>query len=166
MNDARKSSLVAMLLMTLVTAAHGADSAATVGERPSQAESPLGVTAASDVPTSPSSSPVQPISVVSIDTQATGLAEDFRTRLSTVAEQLRMDERSVVRLRSFLPDSGSLELGISMAQKTLKRVRDELIALGVKPVRILKEELREYTQHQSKGKRPIMEVQVEKTDRR
>ena len=82
-----------------------------------------------------------------------------------IAEQLRMDEQAVVRLRSYLPETGSLELGMGMAQKALQRVRDGLIALGVKPVRILKEELREFVQRQGNPKRPGVEAQIEKRER-
>lgn len=166
MKEVWKFSVAAMLLLTLASAAHSADVTSTVGERPLQAEALLSIATPADLSAAPGTAPVQPIAVISIDTQGTGLADDFQARLSTIAEQLRMDERSVVRLRSFFPDSGSLELGISLAQKTLKRVRAELIALGVKPVRILKEEIREYTLHQNKGKRPGIEIQIEKTDRR
>lgn len=166
------------MLGSVVFAAHSADvtpaprlrmdtttALPSVVERPLQSDVVPVWTTASDNTSSQPGTPPLGTAVNSNDLLATGISEDFEAGLSAIAEQLRMDERTVVRLRSYLPDSGSLEFGMGMAHKALQRVRDGLIALGVKPVRILKEELREYAQRQGNAKRPGVEVQIEKKDR-
>lgn len=90
---------------------------------------------------------------------------DLNLALSKLVAELKLNNGAVVRLRSFVPDGGSLEFGIGLAEKAMQRVREELIALGVKPRRIVKDTSRDYGQRQAHGRAHGVELFLDEPDR-
>lgn len=61
----------------------------------------------------------------------------MEARLARVAQQAREDERILLRLESYVPDGGSTELNLGIAEQSLQLIKKRLADLNVPPRRIL-----------------------------
>lgn len=62
---------------------------------------------------------------------------EMESRLWKIADEMKKDERIILRLESHVPDRGSSALNIGIAENALQRVKDRLQTLGVLSRRIL-----------------------------
>jgi outer membrane protein OmpA-like peptidoglycan-associated protein len=79
----------------------------------------------------------EPDAVVKLDPGSGEFSMEMKSRLSKIADEVKKDERIILRLESHVPDRGSPALNIGIAEKALRKVRDRLQTLGVLSRRIL-----------------------------
>lgn len=78
-----------------------------------------------------------PFAVIAIDALSGDFSKEVEQRLLAVAYELKEDETAKVRLEAYVPAAGSRAMNIAIAQKSLQRVRDALVAHGISSRRIL-----------------------------
>lgn len=81
--------------------------------------------------------PPEPDAIIKLDPGTGRFSAEMEQRLAAIAAHALNDERTIVRLESYVPDGGSPALSIGMAEKILQKVKERLQALGVTPRRIL-----------------------------
>lgn len=79
---------------------------------------------------------VRPDSIITIDPKSGRLSEEMAQRLREIADQIRQEDRIIVRLESYVPDGGSPALNLGRAYQTLQIVRDRLQGMGIPQRRI------------------------------
>lgn len=79
---------------------------------------------------------VRPDSIITIDPKNGRLSEEMTRRLRQIADQVRQEDRIIVRLESYVPDGGSPALNLGRAYQTLQIVRDRLQGMGIPQRRI------------------------------
>lgn len=78
----------------------------------------------------------RPDSIITIDPKSGRLSEEMTRRLREIADQIRQEDRIIVRLESYVPDGGSPALNLGRAYQTLQIVRDRLQGMGIPQRRI------------------------------
>lgn len=101
----------------------------------------------------------EPYTVLPFD--AVNWSSELKARLLRLVSIARLDGHSVIRLRSIVPDGGSIEFGIALGEKALQRVRNELISLGIKAKQIKNDASRESGNRQGNDKSNGVEVYVD-----
>jgi outer membrane protein OmpA-like peptidoglycan-associated protein len=79
----------------------------------------------------------EPDAVVKLDPRSGSFSMEMESRLWKIADEMKKDERIILRLESHVPDRGSSALNIGIAENALQRVKDRLQTLGVLSRRIL-----------------------------
>lgn len=88
-------------------------------------------------PSATSLSGEQPFAVIKVDSKTGILTREMELRLGTVVKEAKKDERTLIRLESFVPSGGSPGLDLGIADKTLLLVKDRLVGSGISQRRIL-----------------------------
>lgn len=79
----------------------------------------------------------QPDAVIKFSPDNQLISRDAEARLQSIAQQVKADEKLILRLESFVPDGGSPALNLGLAEKSLQAVRARLLELRVPARRIL-----------------------------
>jgi outer membrane protein OmpA-like peptidoglycan-associated protein len=79
----------------------------------------------------------QPFAVIKIDPGTGKLTGEMELRLQKVVEEAKLDERTFLRVESFVPASGSPGFDLSNSEKYLQIVKDRLVGSGISQRRIL-----------------------------
>ena len=79
----------------------------------------------------------QPFAVIKVDPKTGKLTGEMELRLQKVVEEAKQDERTLIRLESFVPGGGSPGLDLGRSDKTLQIVKDRLVRSGISHRRIM-----------------------------
>ncbi|MDD5175302.1 MAG: hypothetical protein PHQ05_02610 [Sterolibacterium sp.] len=85
-------------------------------------------------PAEPDETSAAPYAVIKFDPKIGRLTSEMESKLLKVAEEVKNDDRIILRLESYVPNSGSPALSIGVANKALQLVRNRLLELGI-PIR-------------------------------
>lgn len=80
---------------------------------------------------------MEPDAVVTLDPKSGALTPSMEAQLAVIADELAKDDRLLVRLESYVPSGGSPALDVGIADKSLRKVREHLVAQGISPRRML-----------------------------
>lgn len=78
-----------------------------------------------------------PDAIIKLDPTTGQLSAGMDAKLASIAAETAKDDRLLVRLESFVPNSASSALAIGIAERALHRVRERLLGFGVQPRRIV-----------------------------
>ena len=88
-------------------------------------------------PSATTPSDEQPFAVIKVDPKTGRLTGEMELRLQKVVEEAKQDERTLLRVESFVPAGGSPGFDLSNAERTLQIIRDRLVGSGISQRRIL-----------------------------
>ncbi len=107
----------------------------------------------------------EPVAVIELPPIADSLSLEMTARLREVAEAAKADERVTLSLEGFVPDGGSPQLNIGLAEQSLMVVRKQLIAMRVPVGRI---QIIPFGEHHNRARSPTnhwVEIYVRVRDR-
>lgn len=76
-------------------------------------------------------SAVMPDAIIKIDPGSMRLTVEMESRLQRIADEAKQDDRSIIRLESYVPAGGSPALDLGIADKTAQIVKERLQAMGI-----------------------------------
>lgn len=79
----------------------------------------------------------QPYAVIKVDPKTGKLTGEMELHLQQVVEEAKQDERTLLRLESFVPAGGSPGFDLGNSERTLQIVKDRLVGSGIPQRRIL-----------------------------
>jgi len=79
----------------------------------------------------------QPFAVIKVDPKTGKLTGEMELRLQKVVEEAKQDERTLLRVESFVPAGGSPGFDLGNAERTLQIIKDRLVGSGISQRRIL-----------------------------
>lgn len=107
----------------------------------------------------------EPVAVIELPPMVDSLSPEMTARLREVAEAAKADERVTLSLEGFVPDGGSPQLNIGLAEQSLMVVRKQLIAMRVPVGRI---QIIPFGEHHNRARSPTnhwVEIYVRVRDR-
>lgn len=72
-----------------------------------------------------------PDAVIKVDPNTMRLTTDMESRLQKIADEAKLDERSIIRLESYVPAGGSSAFDLGIADKTAQVIKERLLAMGI-----------------------------------
>lgn len=78
-----------------------------------------------------------PDAVIKFQPDNQQLSRDAEARLQAIAQQVKADEKLILRLEGFVPEGGSPALNLGLAEKSLLAVKARLVELRIPARRIL-----------------------------
>jgi hypothetical protein len=75
--------------------------------------------------------------IIPVELGSTSLGLDAEMSLTNIARQMREDGRMLLRLESYVPETGSSALNLGIGERALQRIKTHLVDLRISPRRIL-----------------------------
>jgi outer membrane protein OmpA-like peptidoglycan-associated protein len=76
-------------------------------------------------------STVIPDAIIKIDPSSMRLTPEMESRLQRIADEAKQDDRSIIRLESYVPAGGSPAFDLGIADKTAQIVKERLQMMGI-----------------------------------
>jgi hypothetical protein len=78
-----------------------------------------------------------PDAIIKLNPGSDRLTQEMEARLAAIAAKAREDDRTMLRLESYVPGGGSPSLNLVRAEQSLQLIKKRLVDLDVNPRRIL-----------------------------